>query len=102
MGLGTDGCLLSLGTSMSESDHCGNSTGLGVKRTPRPVELLQCCCSNRLTYRTTFYIMTFCDWQDTETDGDCKYGYPYRKHSRHQTDNCSSGTGVGVKVAGLG
>jgi len=47
-------------------------------------------CSNRPTYRTTSYIMTFYDGQDTGTYRDYRYRYPYRKHS---TAWCGSATG---------
>jgi len=45
---------------------------------------------------TTFYVMTFGDWQDTGRGSQVRGG-PYRKHS---TGLC--GTGAGVKVAGPG
>jgi len=40
--------------------------------------------------------MTFHDGQDTGTDGDYRYGYPYRKHS---AGLCGTRMGVGVTAA---
>jgi len=61
--LGTDGSLLSRSTAGSQSDSCGNPAGLRVKRTSGPAACRNVFagCSNRPTYRTTFYIMTFPD-----------------------------------------
>ena len=53
-------------------------------------------CRNRPTYRTTFYVMTFGDGQDTGRGSQVR-GCPYRKHS---TGLC--GTTAGVKVVGPG
>ena len=93
-GLRTDGYLLSRRTAGSRSDGCGNPKGPGVKQTKKSTK----SCSIR---PTSFYIMTFCDGQDTGTDGDYRCGYLYHKHSTwQQTDNSGSGTGVGAKDAG--
>ena len=81
-GLGTDGYHLSGGTAGNGSDRCSNPAGPGVKRTPGSRSIaamsLQVAAIGFLTFRTTLCIMMSHDEQDSGTDGDYGYGYPYR------------------------